>query len=147
MTVPIEIGKVTVDVPKLKELAKLVTSMTTVDGGAGTFTTKRKVALGLGAAGTALLVTGIFVGRSAHNKESDAFELCPDPQSPCMDAARADELVRSGHKLSIGADVMFGIAGTAAIVAGVLWFTGAPVTSRQIAVAPTARGMTLLGRF
>jgi hypothetical protein len=154
VTVPVENGKVTVDVPKLKEVPNLVSpssrmkSERPVDGDppSGMFTTKRKISVGLAVVGTASLVSGIVLGVSAKNDESAAFGMC-DPKIPCDNATQAEELIRSGHKLSIAADVMFGVAGAATIGAVVLWFTGAPVTSRQIAVAPTARGMTLLGTF
>ena len=113
----------------------------------GALTTKRKLGVGLASVGVASLVTGIVVGTLANTRRNDAFALCPDPQSPCGSVDRANELVRSGHGLSIGADVLFGIAGISAIGAGVLWFTGAPDSPRRLAILPSTNGITVLGTY
>jgi hypothetical protein len=144
VTVPIERGKVTVDVPKLEELGKLA------EGGGrppGTFTTKRKIAIGVATVSAASLVTAIVLGTSANGKENDAFALCPDPQMPCTNANRAHDLTVSGHRLAMGANIMFGAAGVAAIGAGILWFTGAPESPRRLAVIPSARSISVVGWF
>lgn len=161
--VPIEHGKVTVDVPKFKEIAKLITPAPTVtnqvdaadearDRPAGMFTTKRKIAIGVAGAGAVSLIAGIFLGVSAKGKNNDAYALCPDPQTPCAGADQATKLTQSAHSLAIEADVAFGIAAAAAIGAGVLWFTGAPETtpprvSVVPAVTPGQAGIALVGRF
>ena len=113
----------------------------------GILTTRRKVAIGVAASGAASLVAAIVLGTTAINKKNDAFALCPDPQTPCADAGRAYDLTLSGHRIAIGADVMFGCAGAASIVAGVLWFTGAQGSPGRLAVMPTSQGVVMLGRF
>lgn len=113
----------------------------------GMFTRRRKVAIGVATFSAASLLTAIVLGTRANNRKNDAFALCPDPQTPCADAGRAYDLTVSGHRFAIGANVMFGCAGAASIVAGVLWFTGASDSPRRLAVAPTSHGVVMLGRF
>jgi hypothetical protein len=113
----------------------------------GMFTDRRKVAIGVAALSGASLVTAVVLGTLANNKKDDAFALCPDPQTPCADAGRAHDLTVSGHRFAIGANVMFASAGAASIIAGVLWFTGAPARSRRLAVTPTSHGVVVEGRF
>src|SRR5262249_4840828 len=73
-------------------------------------TPRRKIALGAAGVGAAGAVTGAVLGIIARGKRNDAFKLCSDPATPCADAARADSLTASSHRLGIGADVGFGIA-------------------------------------
>jgi tetratricopeptide (TPR) repeat protein len=111
------------------------------------FTRRREIAIGVATLSAASLVTAVVFGTTASNKKNEAFALCPDPQTPCADAARAYDLTVSGHRLAIGADVLFGFAGAASIVAGVLWLTGGSESSRRVAVAPTYDGVVIFGRF
>jgi hypothetical protein len=60
-------------------------------------------------------------------------------------AARANELIRSGHRRAITANVLFGVTGAVTIGAAVLWFTGAP--ERRVTVVPTANGAAVVGAF
>ncbi len=113
----------------------------------GMFTSRRKVAIGVATLSAASLVTAIVLGTTANNKKNAAFALCPDPQTPCADAGRAYDLTVSGHRRAIGANVMFGCAGAASIVAGVLWLTGTPDSPRRLAVMPTSHGVAVEGRF
>lgn len=173
VTVPNESGKITVKTPKLNPQGKLATpnvpdkpptaprpkpSSTEDDDdkppttSATTWTTKRKAAIGMAGVSVAGVVTGILLGTQATGKRDDAHTLCPDPATPCADAARADALIKSGQSRALAANVGFGIAGVAAIVAGVLWFTGAPETpTRRVAVipsiAPGATTISVFGRF
>jgi hypothetical protein len=110
-------------------------------------TGRRKVAIGVATLSAAGLVTAIVLGTTANNRKNDAFALCPDPHTPCANAGRAYDLTVSGHRIAIGADVMFGGAGAASIVAGVLWFTGSPDSLRRLAVVPTSHGVVMVGRF
>jgi serine/threonine-protein kinase len=98
---------------------------------------KRKIAVGTAGGGVLALAVGTVLGVSAKNKQSDAHALCPEPQLPCGGADRANDLVRSGHNLAIGADVAFGVGAAATIAAGVLWFTGAPESPHRIAIVPS----------
>jgi hypothetical protein len=141
--VPPFLGRVGVKVPALERLPDAP-----LTGGAPprALTTRRKVALGLAGAGGASLVAGVVVGITANGRESDAYALCPDPAIACAGAARANELVRSGHRLAITADVMFGVAGAAAIGAAVLWITGSR-EPRRLTAMPTTNGLLVVGAF
>ena len=170
-TVPDEYGKVSVEVPKFKEIGKLVIppgpvpppgsgtqrpppgeSFDDRDAARPTWTPRRKIAIGVAGGATLGLVAGIVLGTQAKGKQDDAHALCADPKTPCADAARADALIQAGQRRALGANIAFGIAGAAAIAAGVLWFTGAPAPSpHRVAVVPSiAPGettITVLGRF
>lgn len=168
-TVPDERGKVSVDVPKFKEIAKLVTPPApnkppstgephppltaehSGDIGAASpvWTTRRKIAIGAAGGATLGLVVGIVLGTQANGKQNDAHALCPDTQTPCADAARADALNQTARSRALGANISFGIAGAAAIAAGVLWFTGAPESpAHHVALVPSiAPGETTIAVF
>jgi hypothetical protein len=141
--VPVESGKASVDVPKFKEIAKLV-ELSKTDGDEETdeprpaklWTPKRKIAVGLGAGSVLALATGAVLGVQAHNKQSSADALCPDPSAPCRDALRADDLNHSGHTFALGADAALGLGAGLAIAAGVLWFVGAPEQATTVAITP-----------
>lgn len=149
---------VSVDVPKFKEIAKLIAPAPVVHVAAADdgerplappslFTLRRKIALGAAGAGAVGFIVGIVVGVSANHDRDSAYALCPDPQMPCANADRAQALLVSGHGLAIEADVALGVGAAAVVAAGVLWFTGAPEHPHRIAVVPSASGMTLVGRF
>jgi hypothetical protein len=169
VTVANEGAEVTVEVPKFKELTKLVPSPTPatqpppVDLGAVddrveaappsrfALTKRRKLALGVGGVAAASLATGIVLGLQARSRQDRALALCPVPAS-CDRAAEADSLNASAHARAIYADVGFAIAGGAAIAAGVLWFTGAPIRpARDAAIIPTVTpdhvGLAVAGGF
>ena len=167
MTVPNESGKVSLDVPKFKEIGKLVMPVAPLKptpvvkpveddepqpAATATWTPKRKIAIGLAAGATVALVGGIVLGSAAKSKQSDARSLCPDPATPCADAAQANALISTGQSRALDANILFAIAGVAAIGGGVLWFTGGPEQpSRHVAIAPSITpGTTTLvvsGRF
>ncbi len=111
------------------------------------WTPRRKIAIGAAGVGVVGVVTGAILGVVAKGKRDDAFKLCPDASTPCVDADRATSLASSGHKLAIGADVAFGVGAAGAIAAGVLWFTGKPESQARTAIAPTANGFAIMGRF
>lgn len=147
--VPNELGKVSVEVPKFKDIAKLITPVDpkppaeAVDEAPATaasmFTTKRKIALGLAGVGITAVVAGVVLGVQAKGFENDAYALCPDPATPCADGDRASELTDNGHSRALFANVAFGIAGASMISAGTLWFLGAPSASEaRVAVTPRA---------
>jgi tetratricopeptide (TPR) repeat protein len=132
-----EKAKASVEVPKFKELRKLVDPATPpvgepedddaiVTDEPGMFTTKRKIALGLGGAGVVAAAAGVFLGLGAKDLSDQAFELCPDASTPCNDAAEAQDLNDRANDRALYANVAFGVAGAAVIGAAVLWFTGAP---------------------
>lgn len=150
--VPQELGKVSVEVPRFKELAKLVTPPTpTTDKPVvvtqedelhptpSMFTGKRKLALGVGAVGLVAIAGGVVFGMQAKGMEDDAFALCPDPATPCPDGDKANDLINKGQSRAMFANVSYGVGAAALIGAGVLWFLGAPVTQEsRVSVVPRA---------
>ena len=166
VSVPAERGKVSVEVPKFKEMAKLAAQqatpplsalhvvepllpLTSPEGSA--WTTRRKISIGVGGAAVVTAIAGVFVGLRATAKRDDAHALCPDPMLACADAPAATDLTRSAHGLSIGADIAFGAAGAIAIGAAVLWFTGEAPRSERVAVSPHVQpglaGIAVSGSF
>jgi serine/threonine-protein kinase len=121
-----------------------------VDPGAG-WSTRRKIALVATGAAVIAVAAGSVLGVRANRKQRDAHAACPDPEAACDSAELATELNRSGHNLAIGANLAFGAGAAAAIVAGVLWFTGAPEPHRGIAFVPAATPESIViawrGRF
>ena len=111
------------------------------------WTSKRVIAVGVGVIAVASFGTAIGVGITAKNRQSEAYSLCPDPDVPCVDAARADELVRDGHRLAIGANVMFAVAAVATLGGAALWWFGGPVAQDGLALAPSHNGIAVTGRF
>jgi hypothetical protein len=155
--VPVEGGKVKVDVPRLKEPArpppapavpepraaatdvvsrKDPSTTSTPPAGGTVWSTRRKIAVAAAATSVLAVAVGAVLGVSANGKQSDAQAICP--RMRCYGAESANQLIRSGHDLAIRADVAFGVGGAAAIVAGVLWFTGAPESPGRVAIVPGA---------
>lgn len=161
VTVPAEGGHVNVEVPKFKQLSSLVSTPSSAPGAGGGvhavlppprpfWTTRRKVSIGLGAGALVTTATGIVLGVKALAKRDDAYALCPDPALPCADAGAATSLSRSGNRLSIAADVAFGVGGACAIGAVVLWLVGSD-EHRELAIAPHvspgSTGLVVSGAF
>jgi len=111
------------------------------------FTTKRKLAIGAAAVAVASVSVGVVLGAQARSKRDKSFSLCPDPMMACADAAEATSLSATAHDRAIVADVMFGVAGAAAIGAVVLWITGAPPDSSTVAIIPSTSSLTVVGHF
>jgi len=152
VVVPNEGGKISVEVPRFKDLTKLMTPVgspppakpepqpvatdePSTDG--SMFTPKRKIALGVGGVGVAAIAVGIVLGLQAQSDKNDAFKLCPDPGTPCADGNKASALTSDGHSKALAADAAYGVGAAALIGAGVLWFLGAPTEADHgVAVAP-----------
>lgn len=119
----------------------------------GTFTTTRKIAVGVAGASVIGIAAGVALLVSAHNKQDDAFDRCPDPETPCSQAAQAQALLAWGQRRVLEANIALGIGAAAAVGAGVLWFAGAPdgEASRRVSIVPRAApgeiGIVVLGRF
>jgi hypothetical protein len=161
--VPIEGGKVSVEVPKFKELIKLVAprppplpvaiaaaaSGPIESAAPGRLTARRKLALGVAGASVVAVVAGAVLGELASAKQRDAFRRCPDPAMSCNAAAESNALLASGHRVALAANLAFGVSAAAAIGAGILWFTGAPAaeTPRRVSAIPGAAGLAIRGRF
>lgn len=135
--VPIERGKITAEVPDIESQGGALPSI--ASSPAPGWTTRRRIAVGSAAAGVVAVAAGAALGLWARSDHNQVRDLCPmGPQLGCDRADQANALARSAHNLAIGADVAFGVAGAAAIAAGVLWFTGGRDASRGVAIAPTA---------
>lgn len=162
--VPAESGKVSVEVPRFKELATLVTPPPPVvttpppvvappAAAPGMFTGTRKVALGVAGVGVLAFVGGAVFGTQASGFEDDAFALCPDPAMPCANARQAQAALDDGQSRALLANISYGVGVAAIAGAAVLWFTGGPAATREAAVAvtprlgPTVAGLDLAVRF
>lgn len=159
--VPNELGKVSVDVPRFKELAKLMTPPPDPDKAtddaseeqvatteSSIFTPKRELALGVGAGGLVVLATGVVLGIQANGFQDDAYALCPDPTRQCPDGDRANDLLAKGQTRALLANISYGVGAAGLIGAGVLWFFGAPAShDSTVAVTPRANGFDLTVRF
>ncbi len=148
-----EVDKVSIEVPRFKELIKLAPPPPTPDtppsgpepptidepepgAPAGMFTPRRKLALGVGAVALVALAGGAVFGSQANGFESDADALCPDESVPCPDGDRANDLIDRGKSRALMANVAFGVGTGAAIGAAVLWFTGRPPADAGVAITP-----------
>jgi len=152
VTVPVEGGRVQVEVPRFKELKELMTPE--LGGGAGPedlmgptgptgpvdrpglFTPRRKLAVGLVGGGAVLAIGAAFVGLNAQGLEDDARLLCPT--EVCSDATAANALMERARSRALLANIGYGLAAGAAIGGAVLWFTGGPRGEHAVAVYPTA---------
>ncbi|HEX3763417.1 MAG TPA: PEGA domain-containing protein [Kofleriaceae bacterium] len=112
---------------------------------------RRKAALAIGAAAPLAGVLGLALGLESSRLDSEAFELCPSPSTPCDSARTADQVNQRARSRALQADLAFGVAGAAAITAAILWFTGAPAP--RVTVTPRAdphagsAGLDLAVRF
>ena len=161
LDVPAELGKVSVEVPRFKELAKLVeppppiTTVTQpppqpIEGGhaPSMFTSKRKVALGVAGVGVVAIGAAIVLGIQAKGFQDDAYALCPTPSMPCVRGDEANDLMETGRSRALGANIAYGVGGAAVVGAVVLWFIGAPSASEgRVAVTPRANGLDVAVRF
>ena len=111
------------------------------------FTTRRKIALGVGAGGIVAIGTGVLLGLRAGGFDDDAEALCPAVS--CAQSAEANALFERGQRSALYANVAYGMSAAAILGAVVLWLTGAPESdgpalSRRAAVAPRFSG-TVVG--
>ncbi len=163
VTVKPEADKVSVEVPKFKELATLAPP----PGGGGPIlddnddgptgprddqpmlTTRRKIALGVGVAGVVVLVGSALTGSAAKSLEGEAHDVCAD--RICVDYAEANGLLEDARGKARTANLGYGLAAAAGIGAGILWVTGGPKAGDGIALSPTlapgAAGAFVSGRF
>jgi hypothetical protein len=161
-SVPVEHGQISVAVP---ELAPAPTTVAPEPAGrpkdmvvladeprpaSGTFTSRRKLAVGVLGVGVAATVVGVVLGSSASGKRDDAYRLCPDPSAPCAQAPEANSLISTAHTRAYEADAALAVGGAAAVIAGILWFTGAPEHEGvrvDASVGARGGGVAVTGRF
>ncbi len=99
------------------------------------FTARRKIALVAGGAGAAAIAATIVLWIQARQLERDAYTSCPEPTMMCDGAATANQRNRSAQARALAGNIASGVAGGAAIAAGVLWMTGKP--EARVAVTPS----------
>ena len=168
VTVGGEGDKKSVEVPRFKEIEALVnqpppvTPATPVDDGSprparerpGTFTTMRKVAVGVAAIGLGGVGGTIVFGLRSNDLQRQAEARCPDGPA-CADAmgVALNEDARRAARLS---NVMLGIGVVGIGGAVALWFLGAPADTGgeaddKVSIVPVVRGgelgLSLSGRF
>ncbi len=88
------------------------------------FTTKRKVALGVGAAGVIAVGVGIRYWNTAQSRRDDAAQLCPSTSCSVADAARANDVNDDARHKALVGNIAFGGGLAAAIAGGMLWYAG-----------------------
>ncbi len=162
VTVPAEGGRIGVDVPRFKEVEELVggppagaddeDAPLEGDAAQSMFTGRRKLAIGIGAAGLLAVGAGIVLGMQASGFDDDASQLCPT-LTGCAAAAEANALVDKARSRAVFANISYVIGGAAVIAAAVLWFTGAPDeragarTAVAPVITPTSVGLDVAVRF
>jgi hypothetical protein len=169
VSIAAENGKTTVDVPKFKEVKKLVVpeepKQPPPDGGGpvdepddrlpvespGMFTTQRKIAVGVAVVGVGGIVGGFLLGRSADDLAQQATDLCPS--TPCDDAEEANSLTDRAESRALQGNIVLGVGAAAVVGAAVLWFLGGPDAPAESGVAlaptlsPTFAGLDVAVRF
>jgi len=96
--------------------------------------TRRKLALAVSGVGVGAVASGVVLGLQSKRFDQDTYARCPSPSEPCPAAPEANDLNHRAHARALEADLAFGVAGSAAITAAVLWFTGAPES--RVAIMP-----------
>jgi serine/threonine-protein kinase len=145
----VTVGEVTdkqaVEVPKFKELPKLVH----VDGNAppepSPFTARRKVAIGLAAGGVVAAGVAVGFGLDARGLRDEALSTCPPSACSVADAAAAQSKNDRARSRALVANVGFGVAGAAVAAGAVLWFLSPP--ERAVTLVPQPGGVAVVGRF
>jgi hypothetical protein len=137
-----ERDKQSVEVPKFKELPKLVTahpprlgaatpgaSVTPLAPAPSRFTPRRKLAAGIAAGGVVLAGVGVGFGLSARGLDNDALARCPPTSCSAADAAAASALNDRARSRALVANVGFAAGGAAVIAGAVLWYLGGPLAA------------------
>lgn len=87
----------------------------------GTLTGGRKLPILLLGASAVSAATGLVLRGKASDKRGEAFQQCPDPQTPCARASSANDLIESSHHLTREANLAFGVSAITTITASILW--------------------------
>lgn len=161
ITVGPERDKQSVEVPRFKELPKLVAppeGMTPVAPAAppppSPFTPRRKIAIGVAAGGLVLAGAGVGFGINASSLRNEALATCPAQSCSAQGAADANALNDRARGRALVANVGFAAGGAAVIAGAVLWFVSGPRAAEPAAstvqIAPQVgetRGLVVQGRF
>jgi hypothetical protein len=156
ITLDPENDKKAVEVPKFKELPKLVNPPpgegpgVTIVPEPDTFTPMRVGAASSLGVGVLAVGGSLFAGYYANKADDEAKTTCVKGSCDDAAAARANALRETARKRSRIANVAGGVAIAAVIAAGVLWYLGAPeetetapaATDTAFHVAPVIGGDT-----
>jgi serine/threonine-protein kinase len=143
VTVAPERDKQSVEVPKFKELPKLVAPPPGAQGAQAPMmlppqpsvvTPRRKVAIGVAAGGLVLAGAGVGFGINASSLRNEALATCPTQSCSVQGAADANAINERARKRAVIANVGFAAGGAAVIAGAVLWFVSGP----RAAEAPPA---------
>ena len=161
VAVPVEGGDVTIEVPKLADAATTIAPRNPiVDPGLVTHVVapsqepsglpgRRKLAIGVGVAGVAVVGVGVWAGLSASGLEDDAHALCA--AVVCTEAVAANDALDRARTRATLANLAYGVGGAAIAAAAILWFTGGRAAPERVAVtpvlAPGAAGVAAAVRF
>ncbi|HEY4239790.1 MAG TPA: hypothetical protein VGM88_08240 [Kofleriaceae bacterium] len=152
ITTQAEHDKQSVEVPKFKELPKLVVPVrgsTTAPPEPSLWTTRRKVGLGVAVAGVAIAGVATYFALDARSLHSDALSTCPASACTVGEASDAQDKNDRARRHALYANVGYGAAGAAVAAGVVLWLVGAP--EHGVVVTPSVTdggaGATVVGRF
>lgn len=95
---------------------------------------QRKLAIGAGTAGVAVVALGVGLGLRAQSFKDDADEICP--MSSCARADDSNELIDRGKTNALYANVALGVGVSVIFGAAVLWITGSPTERKTTTFAP-----------
>lgn len=115
-----------------------------------TWSSRRKVALGVAAGGVVAAGAGIGFGLAARSARSDALATCPPTACTAAAAAAAQKQNNRARRHALFANVGYAVAGAAVVGAAVLWFTAKPERRSSLALAPSlgeSRGLVVTGGF
>jgi hypothetical protein len=133
-----ELDRQSVDVPRFKPLATPAGGdEEDVPAGGGTWSGKRKAALGLGAVGLGAGVAAVVLELGARSTHDDS-KAEPDD-------ARQEELYDQANSKRLYAQIAAGVAVAGVATAAVLWFTGKPTAAEQAAMFRPVIGRDRLG--
>ncbi len=126
---------------------------TTSDAPHSRWTSTRKLAVGVGAAGVVALAAGAVFAVQTQGLKDDAAGLCPT--SPCADADAANALSARADTRATMTNVSLGVGAAFVVGAVVLWFVGAPsdptTQTDDVAfvpqISPTYAGVGFNARF
>lgn len=148
VTVPDERGQISVDVPRFKQVDRLVAPAPREDASGdpairgaaarpgSAFTRRRKLGLATGVAGLLAVGGGVLLGTQANGFAQDAADRCPTVTG-CARADEADALVERARTRALHANIAYGVGGAAVVAAAILWLAGAPEqAATRTAVAP-----------
>ena len=111
----------------------------------GTWSTARKISIGLAVAGAGALGTGVYFGVHSNDLKDRANQRCPSTVCSDPEGLRINDQAKTA---ATRANLLYAAGGAVAATAVVLWLIGGP---RETIVTPTAGdrqlGMTVAGQF